>query len=122
MVQIQGVDPILMERIRDKNRKTVIYESDQSRQVTERKEREHSKQRQQYKGKKLELSVDKLNKLLEEITAPIRFSIIVKGEVTMVQVIDLASEKVLSEVLPEKIYQFIRNIDDPKGFIIDGSI
>jgi len=123
MVKIQGVDPILMERIRERNR-TTIYESNQTKQVDrkEQKEKRESGQNQGKSKKKLEFAVEKLNLLLEELAAHIRFVIVLKGDNVMVQVIDITMDKVISEIFPEKVYQLLYNIDDPRGLVIDDSV
>ncbi|WP_028307519.1 flagellar protein FlaG [Desulfitibacter alkalitolerans] len=123
MVKIQGVDPILMERIRERNR-TTVYESNQPRQVDRKqpKEKHESGQKQGKNKKKLEFAIEKLNQFLEEFAAPIRFVIVLKRDNVMVQVLDVTVDKVLSEVYPEKVYQLLYNIDDPKGFVVDDSV
>lgn len=123
MVKIQGVDPILMERIREKNR-TTVYESNQTRQVVQKqpKEKHESGQRQGKSKKKLEFAIARLNQLLTELSAPICFVIILKEDNVMVQVVDVTTDKVLSVISPEKVYQLLNNIDDPKGFVVDDSV
>jgi len=123
MVKIQGVDPILMERIRERSR-TTVYESNQPRQVDQKqpKKKHESGQKQGKSKKKIEFAIEKLNQFLEELAAPIRFVIVLKGDSVMVQVLDVTMDKVLSEISPEKVYQLLYNIDDPKGFVIDDSV
>jgi uncharacterized FlaG/YvyC family protein len=126
MIRIQGVDPILMERIRERTRTTVstVDESNLPRRV-ERKQPEERDEHQQHQGrnkKKVEFAVERINKLLEELAAPIRFVMVLRESAVMVQVLDVTMDKVLSEIVPEKVYQLLRNIDDPKGFVVDDSV
>ncbi|KUO52786.1 MAG: hypothetical protein APF76_02300 [Desulfitibacter sp. BRH_c19] len=121
MVKIQGVDPVIVERIRDKNRKKLIYESEQTK-VVSNSEKDHKKdQKGQQHKRTLKHSIERLNELLQEIDAPIRFEKINVKEELYVLVIDIHTQKVLTKIFPERVFQLMKNIDDPKGFIIDDS-
>lgn len=122
MVKIQGVDPIVVERLRDRTRKTFIYETDQSRIIDDKKDEPKEQKKYRYPKKTLESSIDKLNKLLEEVDAPVRFVKKLLNDELIIQVIEIETQKAVATVPPEKIHTLIRNIDDPKGFIIDDSI
>ena len=128
MVRISGVDPILIERIRERTRTQVgtVGETDQYRKI-EQKEREERQDAdaQQYRApnkRRTAFAIEKLNILLEELAAPIRFVMVLKGNNMMVQILDVTMDKVLGEIVPEKVYQLLHNIDDPKGFVVDNSV
>ena len=118
MVKIQGVDPIMVERLREKKRKSII-EIDQTKRIENRdSEGREQKDTKQYK-KKLMDSLARLNHRLEELNAPIRFHKAQRKGYVIIQVINIVNETVISEVLPEKIFQLIIDIDALKGFVVD---
>lgn len=121
MVKIQGVDPITVQRLRERSRSSIL-ELDQTKSTKNRDvfDKEQRKGRQQRQRKTLDQSIAKLNALLEEVGAPISFKKVLKQDQVFVQVID-AKGAILNEVFPERIFQFVKDLDSPKGFVVDDS-
>jgi uncharacterized FlaG/YvyC family protein len=121
LVKIQGVDPITVQRLRERSRSSIL-ELDQTKSTKNRDvfDKEQRKGRQQRQRKTLDQSIAKLNALLEEVGAPISFKKVLKQDQVFVQVID-AKGAILNEVFPERIFQFVKDLDSPKGFVVDDS-
>ena len=121
LVKIQGVDPITVQRLRERSRSSIL-ELDQTKSTKNRDvlDKEQRTGRQQRQRKTLDQSIAKLNALLEEVGAPISFKKVLKQDQVFVQVID-AKGAILNEVFPERIFQFVKDLDSPKGFVVDDS-
>lgn len=119
MVKIHGVDPIVMDRIKERTQKEIVFQPEKTKVTADKNNEEKGRKKQKHNKKSLEEVVSRLNKLLEEEKAPLRFQIIVRDEKLKVQLLNIEENKVVSEVFPEKIYKLVRNPKEFSGFVVD---
>lgn len=119
MVKIHGVDPIVMDRIKERTQKEIVYQPEKTKVTADKNSEEKGRKEQKHNKKSLEEVVSRLNKLLEEEKAPLRFQIIVRDEKLKVQLLNIEENKVVSEVFPEKIFKLVRNPKEFSGFVVD---
>ena len=122
MVKIHGVDPIVMERIKERTRKEAIFKPEKTKVTAYKNDENKEKREQKYDQKSLQKAIAKLNKLLEEEKMLLRFQIIDRDARLKVQLLDISKNKVLSEFFPEKIYKIMENPQQYAGVVIDESV
>ncbi|MEW6624311.1 MAG: flagellar protein FlaG [Bacillota bacterium] len=121
MVRIQGVDPILVDRIREISRKTVL-ETEQIKRIEARDSEQKERRERRQNKSSLEECIDKLNQLFKKAGASIRFARATKDGQAMVDVIDIHKKVVIAQVLPDRAFELLRTIHDPKGIILNNTI
>ena len=68
---------------------------------------------------KLEEKVNQLNETVEIFNKRIHFQIHEETERIMVQVIEKATEEIISEIPPEKVLDLVARIEEMIGLIVD---
>lgn len=121
MLKIPGIDPLIMQRIKERTSKQVIYDAEKTK-ITEDRYRDEKEQQQQYDQQELAELLERLNRLMEEEGFPVRFRLVNDEGKPGVQVVDADREKVLAVVPPRRVWQLIRQTGEAAGFIVDISI
>ncbi len=117
-MKIQGVDPVVMNRIQEKVSKKSVQETKQTLIYSEQERRGRKKKQEKLEIHDLQLFVNRLNKAVTELNISLFFKV-GEGEPAMVLVIDKATNRVLSEISSEKAAGMLAEIDNLVGVIVD---
>ena len=110
MTSIHGVDPIIVNNIKVQTQKSVVIETQKSKVSDDKKEkREQDKEQRHPQPHQQELiaTVEKLNILLEQNKIRLCFQIVNDRGVIRVQLIEMDSGNIISEILPEKAVELL---------------
>jgi len=122
VLKIPGIDPLTMQRIKERTTKQIVHDSEKPKVAEDKYKKQGQEYQEQYSEQNLEELIEELNELFEEEAAPIRFKLIVKDEMFKIQIIDNKTKKVIKEVSPHKVMQLVRRHEDSRGIILDISI
>ncbi|MEW6661715.1 MAG: flagellar protein FlaG [Bacillota bacterium] len=115
MIKIPGTDPVIINQIQSQTAKGVVQETRQPK-ITREQEREG--RRQEYKDK-LAKSVKKLNQATQVLDSPLRFEMVEKNGAWLVRIIDGSTNRLLREVLPEKVMDVAGRLQKALGILVD---
>jgi uncharacterized FlaG/YvyC family protein len=123
-LKINGIDNLIVNRIKERTRKKIVFESDKTK-ITEDKHKEDKKEKEQkksYQEKEFEETVEEINKLMKENNKPIFFKIITVQNKIKVQIINKSSKKILFLIYPDKVYGILEKLKNSESFILDETI
>jgi len=119
-MKINGVDPRVIEQIKEQYTQPVVRETRESRSVRQYEEQEGRQERgQQHEGDRLRQSIDRLNRVYESFRNPVRFRLVEEGEETKVEVVDLVENQAVKKVEPEKIMSVMTQVEKLLGLLVD---
>ena len=122
MLKIPGIDPLTMQRIKERTTKQIVHDSQKPKVTEDKYKKQGQEYKEQYNQQSLEEIIEELNKLFEEEAAPIRFKLVVKDGMFKVQLVDSNTKELIKEVSPHKVMRLIRRHEDSRGIILDTSI
>ena len=121
MTSIHGVDPIIVNNIKVQTQKSVVIETQKSKVSDDKKEKKDQDKEQRHPQPHLQdlmATVEKLNKLLEQNKIRLCFQIVNDRGVIKVQLIELESGNIISEIPPEKTLELLLKFSTT-GFTIN---
>lgn len=120
MTSIHGVDPIIVNNIKVQTQKSVVIETQKTKVSDDNKKdkKEQDKEHRQPHMQDLVVAVEKLNKLLEQNKIRLCFQIVNDRGVIRVQLIEIDSGNVVSEIQPEKAFELLLKFNTT-GFTIN---
>lgn len=123
MTSIHGVDPIIVNNIKVKTQKSVVIETHKTKVSDNQKEKKDQGQGQEQQHPQppmqdLMVAVEKLNKLLEQNKIKLCFQIVNQRGKVCVQLIEIDSGNLISEIMPEKILDLLEKFSTT-GFTIN---
>ncbi len=122
MTSIHGVDPIIVNNIKVQTQKSVVVETQKSKvsddNKKEKKEQDKEHRHPQPHMQELNIAVEKLNKLLEQNKIKLCFQIVSDRSVIRVQLIEIDSGNIVSEIQPEKVFELLLKFNTT-GFTIN---
>lgn len=119
-MKIPGVDPIILNQVKNQTAKKVVHESREARVSGEKKERQGGRGHQGKQDRRaLERSLELLNQAMEAAGRPLRFQLIERNGTIMVQIIDSFHNKLIRQVPPEKVLGLVGRVRDMIGLMVD---
>ena len=122
MTSIHGVDPIIVNNIKVQTQKSVVIETQKTKvsddNKKDKKEQDKEHRHPQPHMQDLVIAVEKLNKLLEQNKIRLCFQIINDRGVIRVQLIEIDSGNIVSEIQPEKAFELLLKFNTT-GFTIN---
>ncbi len=122
MTSIHGVDPIIVNNIKVQTQKSVVIETQKSKVSDDHKKDKQEQGKEQRHPqpnlKDLMATVEKLNRLLEQNKIRLRFQIISDRDVFRVQLIEIESGNIVSEIQPAKAFELLSKFNTT-GFTIN---
>ncbi len=122
MTSIHGVDPIIVNNIKVKTQKSVVIETHKSKVSHNQSDKKDQGQDKQHHPQPalqdLVVAVEKLNKLLERNQIKLFFQIVSEPGWVRVQLMEMESGKIISEILPEKVLDLLDKFSTT-GFTIN---
>jgi len=122
VLKIPGIDPLVMQRIRERTTKQIVHDSEKPKVAEDKYKKQGQEYEEQYSEQRLEELIEELNELFEEENAPIRFKLVVKDDMFKVQILDHKTKKIIKEVSPHQVLRLVRRHEDSRGIILDTSI
>lgn len=121
MTSIHGVDPIIVNNIKVQTQKSVVIETQKSKVSDDKKEKKDQDKEQRHPQPHMQdlvAVVKKLNKLLEQNKIRLCFQIVNERGVIRVQLIEIDSGNIVSEIQPEKAFELFLKFNTT-GFTIN---
>lgn len=118
-MKVQGVDPIIMNRIHEKVRKQAVQDMRQTEISRDRENRQEQEQEKRNPDRKaLTAAVKKLNSTAETFGPDILFVMIEEG-IPRIFMVDKKTEQVIRELPLEKILSIIEERGSFVGMAVD---
>jgi len=121
LTSIHGIDPIIVNNIKVQTQKSVVIETQKSKVSDNKKEKKDQDQEKRHTQPHLQdlmATVEKLNKLLEHNKIGLCFQIVNDRGVIRVQLTEMESGNIISEILPEKASELLLKFNTT-GFTIN---
>lgn len=119
LVRINGVDPNVVERVREQVSQRVVRELKGSRRVNEDL-REHGQgQREEDSPSGVRKALDQLNRVCHSMGNPVMFRLIERDSKAKVEVYDAQEDRVIKEVEPDEVLSVITQVEKLLGLLID---
>jgi len=126
-MKIDGIDPLILSRIKDQVSKTPLQETEradaQQTRVQQQKHQGRSQQSAIEIDKNLlqevEEAVRKLNNTAEAMNLDLRFTVHEDSDRWMVQVVDIQEDEIVREIPPEKVLNVVAQIQSLIGVLLD---
>lgn len=126
-MKIDGIDPLILSRIKDQASKTPLQETEradaQQTRVQQQKHQGRSQQSAIEIDKNLlqevEEAVRKLNNTAEAMNLDLRFTVHEDSDRWMVQVVDIQEDEIVREIPPEKVLNVVAQIQSLIGVLLD---
>lgn len=126
-MKIDGIDPLILSRIKDQALKTPLQETEradaQQTRVQQQKHQGRSQQSAIEIDKNLlqevEEAVRKLNNTAEAMNLDLRFTVHEDSDRWMVQVVDIQEDEIVREIPPEKVLNVVAQIQSLIGVLLD---
>ncbi|CEP68885.1 Flagellar protein FlaG protein [Moorella glycerini] len=117
MVRIEGVDPIILNRVQNQTKEPIVQEMKKISITAdeERQQREQKEKAQEY----LESSVKQINTATELFNIKIRFKLDHENDEIYVLVIDTLEGKVIRRIPPENILKIANQMQYIVGLLLD---
>lgn len=124
MVKIDGIDPMVVDFIKDKTQKKIVIETEKIKITGDKNEEEKERRyKRAFKNiKELKAIVESLNDQFKKRNAPVRLGIINTPSGFSIQVMDIKRDQVISVIGPEKLLELIKNMNKPGGVMVDRTI
>lgn len=120
-MRVNGVDPIVIEHVKDQVTQPVIRETKETRITREYKEQEYRQGQgrgDEYRGS-LKQSLEQLNQVCQSMGNPISFRLVEKDSQAKVEVVDSAEDRVIKEVDPEDVVAVVTQVEKLLGLLLD---
>lgn len=114
MMKVPGVDNIILSQVQAQTTKPAVQDAKRSK-ITREKEREGQQQFQD----RLAKSVKKLNQAVEVLDSPLRFQMVERNGVWLVQIVDSGTNRLLREVPPERVMDVVGRLQKALGLLVD---
>ncbi len=121
MTSINGIDSIVVNNIKALSQRPIVIETKKTKvsdNQKDKREEEKEKRHPEPPLQNLITAVEKLNKLLAVNKITLCFQIINNQGVIKVQLIDADNKNIISEMLPEKVFELLMKFNTT-GFTID---
>lgn len=123
--KIPGIEPAHLQQVKDQTAKQVVRDT-QGIKITDREEK---KKRREWFKPRTPATREELTELIEEVNAqmekagyPIRFALVMIGERELVEIRDMAENKVLRFVEYSEAWHMLNRTLRDKGFLLDEKI
>lgn len=120
-MKINGVDPVVIEQVREQVTKPVVREARETRITREYREQEFRQGQGRRKGfsRSLSQALEQLNEVCQSMGSPVRFRLVEKGSVARVEIVDIREDRVIKEVDPEEVISVVTQVEKLLGLLID---
>ena len=116
-MRIQGVDPIILNRIQEKLSKQTIQQTKQS-QIGDKQHRHRDQGRESAENENLEAVVKKLNSTAENLGIALSF-MLDEDTPGVVLVVERETQKIIREVPPEQVHEMLADMKCFVGLMVD---
>lgn len=125
LLKIPGIEPAHLQQVKDQTAKQVVRGS-QGIKITDKTDSEEGKKKREWfkPGTKEELAalIEEANEEMEKQGYPIRFDLVMVGEKCLVEIRDLAENKVIRFVSLTEAGNILRKTLKSTGFLLDEKI
>ncbi len=124
-MKVDGIDPLVLNRIKDQASKAPLQETERSEAQQERVQQNQNRTRQpavepeQNMLQEVEEAVRKLNDTAEAMHLNLRFLMHEESDRWMVQVVDVKANEIIRELPPESILNTVAQIQSLIGVLLD---
>ena len=126
-MKVDGIDPLILNRIRDQASKVPLQESERSEAQQSRVQQQQKDNRARQpeidtdKGmlQEVEEAVRKLNDTAEAMNLDLRFQLHEDSDRWMVRVVDMNDDEIVREIPPEKVLNVVAQIQSVLGVLLD---
>ncbi|NLO89034.1 MAG: flagellar protein FlaG [Clostridia bacterium] len=120
-MKINGVDPRVIDQIREQYIQPVVRDSRQIKRVDRYEEQEEREKGQfgRFSREDVKQSLDRLNSVYESFRNPIRFRLTEEDGEARVEVVDSEENRVLRAVDPEKVLAVMTQMEKLLGLLVD---
>lgn len=120
-MRIDGVDPNVVESVREKVVQPVVRNMRETKEITE-DYKEHEERKKEGRSKGLDKALDQLNNVCQTMGNPVVFRLAEKDSQAVVEVYDGEEDKVVKEVTPEEVVSVVTQVERLLGLLIDARI
>jgi len=120
-MKINGVDPVVIEQVKEQVTQPVVREARETRITREYREQEFRQgqgRREDFPGS-LSQALEQLNQVCQSMRNPVGFRLVDKGSGAKVEIVDLREDKVIKEVDPEEVISVVTQVEKLLGLLID---
>ena len=126
-MKVDGIDPLILNRIRDQASQVPLQESERSEAQQSRVQQQQKDNRARQpeidtdKGmlQEVEEAVRKLNDTAEAMNLDLRFQLHEDSDRWMVRVVDIHEDEIVREIPPEKVLNVVAQIQSVLGVLLD---
>ena len=126
-MKVEGIDPSILNRVKDQITKPPVQDNERSRIQEERVQQQRQQNRAQQATVELERglleeveeAVRKLNDTADAMQLSLRFQMHQGSDRWMVQVIDVRQDEIIREIPPENILNVVAQIQSLIGVLLD---
>ncbi len=125
-MKIDGIDPLILNRVKDQASKHPLQETERSEAQQTRVQQQKQNRAQQPAVEtdknmlqEVEEAIRKLNDTAEAMHLDLRFVIHEDSERWMVQVVDIREDEIIRELPPEKVLNVVAQIQSLIGVLLD---
>ena len=117
-MRVQGVDPIILNRIQEKVKKHTVQKSSQTYISTEQERRQKKRQGQEaVDAEKLGAAVERLNSTAEELGIDLAFFL--DDQELVVLVVEKETQQIIRQLPPEKVHEMLLDMKSFVGMMVD---
>ena len=126
-MKVDGIDPSILNRVKDQTTKPPVQDNERSRIQEERVQQQRQQNRAQQATVELERglleeveeALRKLNDTADAMQLSLRFQMHQGSDRWMVQVIDVRQDEIIREIPPENILNVVAQIQSLIGVLLD---
>ncbi len=126
-MRVDGIDPLVLNRVKDQTTKPPVQDTDRSdaertlirRQQQENRANQADIQSEAGQMREIEEALMKLNDTAEAMQLSLRFLMHEGSERWMVQVIDIQQDEIVREMPPENVLNVVAQIQNLIGVLLD---
>ncbi|MDW7651576.1 MAG: flagellar protein FlaG [Bacillota bacterium] len=116
-MRVQGVDPIILNRIQEKVNKQAVQQSRQT-EISDRQPRHGGKGQKAPDRDELTAAVEKLNNTAEALGIGLLF-VLDEGDTPAVFVVEKETQNIIRELPPDKIHEMLEDMQGFVGMMVD---
>lgn len=120
-MKINGVDPVVIEQVKEQVTQPIVRETKETRITREYKEQEYRQGQGQNKSSQVsvEHSLNQLNQVCQSMGNPISFRLVEKDSKAKVEVWDTSENRMIKESDPEDVVSVVTQVEKLLGLLLD---
>jgi|LFRM01.1.fsa_nt_gb uncharacterized FlaG/YvyC family protein len=122
-MRLHGVDPNVVERVREQVTQPVVRELKGTRKINEDyREQGQAQQEEAGLSESLGRALDRLNQVCRTMGNPVSFRLVERDSEAKVEVYDGQENRVIREVNPEEVVHVVTQVEKLLGLLIDAHV